>query len=465
MNKFVNNPFEFLDTKKILHSLVEYLEPEVESRDLLMLKGLQINHIEEDHIVFEVSDQIAIDQFRQRDLERRIQSFLNHKIYKDRPVEIRYTISEADLRSSRPIRPVKPTQLSLRDSKKALVPEPSPLNPLFTFNYFVQGGSNRYAYTSARATAEQPGTQFNPLFIYGGVGLGKTHLLHAIAHKIREDSPDYAVHVVSCETLMNLYIQGIAKKNFMELRKVRNVDVLLVDDVQFLKGKDAFQEEFFNTYNDLSGRGRQIILAADRQPQQIEGLEDRLLSRFRGGLIADIKLPDLETRMVIINNLAERHQVSLASEAVEYLAKCSSSNVRELQGAFTKMVTMASFENRAINKSLIDEVLYDFDTGEKPQLSPKVIQDEVAKFYGISLKDLLGDRRSQELAYPRQVAMYLVKEMTALTLKDIAACFNRREHGTVINSCKKVQKRIKNDRDRRVKIQELSHHLTKYFER
>jgi chromosomal replication initiator protein len=465
VNRFVNNPFEYYDTSKVLHSLVEHLKLEIEGRDLLTLKSLQIESIEVDHIVIGVSDQIAIDQVRERNLEPRIISFLSHNIYKNSSVEIRYKITEPRDLGPAHKRHHNLSQPSLKDSKSALVPKPSPLNPYFTFDSFVQGATNRYAYASAQAMARRPGAQLgNPLFIYGAVGLGKTHLLHAIAHQIRMDFPERAVHLISCESLMNLYLAALKKKDLPELRKIRNVDVLLVDDVQFLKGKDAFQEEFFNTFNYLSERQSSIVLAADRTPVQIEGLTDRLLSRFRGGVVADIKLPDLETRMVIINNLAERNKVSLASEAVEHLARSISSNVRELQGAFIKMVTKASFENRAINRSLIDEVLFDYDT-ERPQLSPEIIQQEVANSYDISLKDLLSDRRDHKVAYPRQVAMYLVKEMTSLTLKDIATCFNRREHGTVINSCKKVQKRIKNDRERRIKVSEIHSRLNKNYER
>jgi chromosomal replication initiator protein len=314
--------------------------------------------------------------------------------------------------------------------------------------------------------AAMPGSFANPLFIYGGVGLGKTHLLCAIAHEVLRRFPEKTVRYVSCEAMMNEFIEAIREKEYGEFRKIRNIDLLLVDDVQFLTRKERFQEEFFNTFNSLQERNSQIILAADRTPQQIEGLTDRLVSRFKGGQMADIQLPDLETRIVIIKNLAHRFEIQISNHVAEYLAQRVSANVRELRGAFISIMALASMNENRLSEKVIDEGLNRyFPDKEKPRLSAESIKKVVADEFDIRVEDMMADTRAQSIAYPRQIGMFLTREFTDKTLQEIAELYGRKDHGSVMHAWKKIGEILKKDAEEGQKIRGLKEYIEQNFER
>lgn len=453
--------------------MLEVLKSRVEPSEFLWVRGLSLAALEPERVLLEVSGDYVVKILREKHVEEKLWSFFREEIYKDTHFDLQYQVA-------------LPTEIPVDDSIPAIslesgsLPESSSqsahrqderrrwaedLNEAFIFDTFVMGGSNRFAYESAKVVASYPGERGNPFFIYGEVGLGKTHLLHAIAHEILNKFPGKVVRYVSCETLMNEFVEAIRnRKSLPEFRRIREVDCLLVDDIQFLSNKEAFQEEFYHAFNELWNVRKQIVLAADRTPQQISGLQDRLLSRFKGGLIADIKLPDLETRMAIIKNLAIQEKVVLSNENIEYLASSVSSNVRELRGAFVRIAAMSSFENRPIDRGLIETVLCSI-MNSRPRLSLEVIQEEVARVYHVEISDLLSESRNKEIAYPRQVAMFLIRELTNMTLQQIGASFHRKDHGTVIHAMNKIQKVIQTRDSEARKIEELKDRLEKSFER
>lgn len=314
------------------------------------------------------------------------------------------------------------------------------LNPKYTFDSFVVGNSNRFAHAAALAVAESPGNAYNPLFIYGGVGLGKTHLMQAIAHYILGRDSSARVVYVSCEAFLNEMIAALSRKDMAVFKsKYRNVDALMIDDIQFIAGKDQTQEEFFHTFNSLYEAGKQIVITSDRPPKDIATLEDRLRSRFEWGLTADIQPPDLETRMAILKRKADDENLVVPNDVIVYIANQIQSNIRVLEGALIRVIAHSSLIDSEITIDLAKQVLRDIIPIDKPrQISIEFIQQVVAESFGVKVDDMKSKSRARAIAYPRQVAMYLCRELTDSSLVQIGQAFGGRDHTTVIHACDKI---------------------------
>ena len=333
------------------------------------------------------------------------------------------------------------------------------LNEKYNFDSFVIGSSNRFAHAAALAVAEAPAQAYNPLFIYGSTGLGKTHLLQAIGHYIGEHLRDLSVCYVTSERFMNDFINSPRDKRIEGFKqRYRTFGVLLIDDIQFLEHKERIQEEFFHTFNTLYEAGKQIVISSDRPPRQIATLEQRLRSRFEWGLMTDIQPPDLETRIAILQKKVRTDGIQVADpQLLTFIAGRVSTNIRELEGALTRVVAFSSLTGRPMTVDLAQDVLRDvFPQGEAAQVSIERIQDEVSERFGLSKEELIGDRRSQNIVYPRQVAMYLSRELTDSSLPRIGRHFGGRDHTTVIHATSKIARLIREDRSVYNLVQELT---------
>jgi chromosomal replication initiator protein len=334
------------------------------------------------------------------------------------------------------------------------------LNQKYTFDLFVIGSSNRFAHAAALAVAEAPAQAYNPLFIYGGTGLGKTHLLQAIGHYVRQHSRRLTMRYVTSETFMNDFIDSLRDKRIEGFkRRYRNYDVLLIDDIQFFEGKERIQEEFFHTFNSLYEGGAQIIISSDRPPREIATLEERLRSRFEWGLLTDIQAPDLETRIAILRKKVNTERIAVTDpEVLTFIASRVSSNIRELEGALTRVVAFSSLTDRPMTVELAEHVLKDvYPQGDAaPEVTISRIQEAVSQRFGVTLDELVSPRRSQAVAYPRQVAMYLSRELTDSSLPKIGKEFGGRDHTTVIHAKDKITRLIREDRSVYNLVQELT---------
>ena len=320
------------------------------------------------------------------------------------------------------------------------------LNPRYTFETFIVGPSNQFAHAASRAVAEAPSRSYNPLFIYGGVGLGKTHLMHAIGRYVLEHNPNLKLTYISSERFMNEMINAVRYDRTLEFReRYRSVDVLLVDDIQFLAGKEGTQNEFFHTFNALYDAQKQIVISSDCPPHEIPSLEERLRSRFEWGLIADIQSPDLETKVAILKKKAEAEAVPLPDNVAIYIAGKIKSNIRELEGSLIRLVAYASLTGREISLPLAQDVLKNILDHDERAVTIEIIQKFVADYYQLKLADLKSRNNSKSVAIPRQVAMYLCKNLTHASLPEIGRCFGGKHHSTVIHSIRKVEDIRKRD--------------------
>jgi chromosomal replication initiator protein len=319
------------------------------------------------------------------------------------------------------------------------------LNPRYTFETFVKGASNQFALAAALRVAETPGRSYNPLFIYGSAGLGKTHLLHAIGHYVHRHYQHDTVRYVSTETFLNEYVDGIRSNTIGAFkRRYRDIDVLLIDDIQFMEGKEGLQEEFFHTFNSLHGQNKQIVISSDRVPDAIPTLEERLRGRFKWGLITDIQPPDLETRLAILRNKAERDRSPVPADTLEFIASHVTSNIRELEGALIRVSAYASLNNVPVSTHLAEQLLGDLltDTVVKQRTDDEMLQ-EIATILGFSVDALRGRSRQRPLVSARQTAMYVFRELTDLSYPSIARLFGGRDHTTVIHAVDKIQRQMK----------------------
>lgn len=321
------------------------------------------------------------------------------------------------------------------------------LNPKYVFDSFVVGNSNRFAHAACFAVAEAPSRSYNPLFIYGGVGLGKTHLMQAVGHHILQKSPSMNVVYVSSEQFTNELINSIRDDKTSEFRaKYRNIDVLLIDDIQFLAGKERTQEEFFHTFNALYEANKQLVISSDRPPREIPTLEDRLRSRFEWGLITDIQPPDLETRIAILKKKSQLDGLTVPDDVMNYIAVYIQSNIRELEGALNRIVAYSNFTNRPITLDLATEALKDILPSAPPKkITIEMIQQVVAEYFTINVSDLISKRRTRQLAFPRQIAMYLARELTDSSLPTIGEFFGGRDHTTALHAYDKISREMKSD--------------------
>ena len=341
-----------------------------------------------------------------------------------------------------------PTAQSYLDNSQNIA---SFLNPRYTFDTFVVGSNNSLAHAASLAVAENPAEVYNPLFIYGGVGLGKTHLMHSIAHYILEHNSAARVLYVTSEVFTNELIEAIRNRSdttsIQEFRKkYRNIDVLLIDDIQFIIGKESTQEEFFHTFNTLHESKKQIIISSDKPPKEFETLEERLRSRFEWGLQVDIQSPDYEPRMAILRKKGELEGYTIDDEVLKYIATNVKSNIREIEGALTKIVAVSRLKNTEVNVVLAEEVLKDLISPDvKKKITVESITDTVAEHFGITAADILSSKKSRNIAHPRQICMYLCRELTNISLKDIGQKLGKRDHSTILHGCNKIADDLKTD--------------------
>jgi chromosomal replication initiator protein len=334
------------------------------------------------------------------------------------------------------------------------------LNPRYTFETFVKGASNQFALAAAQRVAETPARSYNPLFIYGAAGLGKTHLLHAIGHYVTQNYGHYQVRYVTTETFLSEYVDAIrTNSGVMFKRRYREVDVLLVDDIQFMEGKEGLQEEFFHTFNALHGADKQMVISSDRMPDAIPTLEDRLRGRFRWGLITDIQPPDLETRLAILRNKAERDRSPVPDDVLEFIATHITSNIRELEGALIRVSAYASLNRVPVSPPLAERLLADIVADAHRPLTPHQMLETISTFFGFSIEQLCGKSRQRPLVLARQIGMFVFRELTDLSFPAIAREFGGRDHTTVIHAVDKVQKLMKERQQVYDQVTELTQQL------
>jgi chromosomal replication initiator protein len=360
--------------------------------------------------------------------------------------------------------PAAKEPLRTRSVPEKATPAAASLNPKYTFDNFVVGSTNKFCHAASVAVAQSPGKTYNPLFIYGGVGLGKTHLMQAIGHFINQKNRKLHVNYVSSEKFTNQLIESIQNRTTVKFRNAyRNVDVLLIDDIHFLEGKEQTQEEFFHTFNTLYDNHKQIVISSDRPPKEIPRLEERLVSRFEWGLIADLQPPDLETRIAIVRKKAEISNLPLPDEIATFLANRIKSNIRKLEGALIRVVSYASLTGSKLTIEIAEEVLHDILISEAAQMiSVDDIQKSVAELYDVRVADMKSQKRPKAIAYPRQVAMYLTRSLTQLSLPEIGDAFGGRDHSTVLHAVRLVEAKLKDDYSLRKNINAVTQKLKKY---
>lgn len=395
------------------------------------------------------------------------------------PVEVRFTVARSENAAPAPAAVLEAPAATVSQSAPAAAPPPagvangasgkaapaveeSPLfailNPRLTFEEFIVGNSNRFAHAAALAVAESPAKAYNPLFLYGGVGLGKTHLMHAIGHRVLRDKPNANIVYVSSEKFTNEFIIAIKNNQTVEFRnKYRGVDVLLIDDIQFLEGKEQTLEEFFHTFNTLHESSRQLVISSDRPPREIHTLERRLRSRFEMGLLTDIQPPDVETREAILRRKAESEHIAVPDAVLAFIAKSILSNIRELEGALIRVIAYASLTKAPIDVALAAEVLKSVMTAANPnrEVSIATIKERVAGAHGLTVKEMDNQRREARLAVPRQIAMYIACELTESSLPQIARAFGKKDHTTIMYARDRVKSRMAGDEAYHAKVQSL----------
>lgn len=408
---------------------------------IAFLKNLKPIRIDDDTIIIQAEDKIVIDIIEKKYLKSLLIA-INETL--GEPFDVRF-ILEDDLDGQ-----VQSKKLAQLKSDQMANYSDSNLNTRYTFETFVVGNNNKFANAAALAVAEAPAEAYNPLFIYGGVGLGKTHLMHSIAHFILNENSEAKVLYVSSEKFTNELINSIrADKNEAFRQKYRNIDVLLVDDIQFIAGKERTQEEFFHTFNTLYEAKKQIIISSDRPPREIETLEERLRSRFEWGLIADIQAPDFETRMAILKNKAELENLNLEDDVLQYVATNIKSNIRELEGAVNKIVAysrLVHLGNSLITKKIAEDALKDLISPQEDTIvTPMLIIEVVSEHYNISSADIISKKRPREIAYPRQIAMYLCRKLTDASTTKIGEILGKRDHTTILHGYDKVAQDMTKD--------------------
>ena len=429
MSKVIEKWDEILEIVKKEHDLSDV-------RFDTWLKPLKVYDVSGNVVTIVASDQVRL-------------SYIN-KNYK---LPLQVTISEVTGMTDCEVKFILPEDVPAKKSTSEAAPdqnsrfkdrcEEANLNPKYTFNTFIVGSNNKLAQAAALAVAESPGNTYNPLFIYGGAGLGKTHLMHSIGHFILERNPEAKVLYVTSEEFTNEVIESIRSGNASAMNKFREkyrtIDVLMIDDVQFIIGKESTQEEFFHTFNALHSAGKQIILTSDKPPKDMETLEERIRSRFEWGLMADIGAPDYETRMAILRRKVESDDMSLSDDILNYIANNIKSNIRELEGALNKLLAYSNLEKTEITMEIAKKELQNIITPDKPrEITPQLIIEVVSEHFQISLDQMISKNRSNEIARPRQIAMYLCKTMTDIPLDSIGSLLGGRDHSTIIHGIKKI---------------------------
>lgn len=421
------------------------------------LQPVRIKEIEGDSLVLEVPNKLFSDWIGTHYKDSIEQSA---RSLTERPMSVKFVIHDrpgtSDVKGAgRSIPPGLPFR------RRSLISSELRLNPKYRFDTFVVGPSNRFAHAASFAVAQSPAKAYNPLFIYGGVGLGKTHLMQAIGHAILERFTDASVIYISSEKFTNQLIDAIQNRTTIKFRnKYRNVDILLIDDVHFLGGKEQTQEEFFHTFNTLYDAHKQIVLSSDRAPKEIPNLEDRLVSRFEWGLVTDLQAPDIETRVAILRKKAEQESVSLPDDVIFYIASQIKSNVRKLEGALSRLTAYSSLMKSPMNREIAEAILSDLVSSEDAKsVTIEAIQKKVAEYFDIRVSDMMSKKRPKAIAFPRQIAMYLARTLVGSSLPEIGEAFGGRDHTTVLHATKAIERRVKGDEGLRKIITYLERQL------
>jgi chromosomal replication initiator protein len=438
-----------IDKNELLQKAKELLKEEVTSISYeTWIKPLKIKSIDNNHIVF-----IANSEYQKDSIETRYSSLIFNTLKYITNKDYSFSVVLEDE--------------NFEDSSNEVIVSETPknndndnynntLNPKYTFDTFVVGNNNRFAHAAALAVADSPSNSYNPLFLYGGVGLGKTHLMHAIGNRILSNNKNSNILYVTSEKFTNQLINAIKdNKNEVFRNKYRNIDVLLIDDIQFIAGKERVQEEFFHTFNTLHESGKQIILSSDKPPRDIQFLEDRLKSRFEWGLLADISCPDYETRLAILRKKAQDENIIIEDFILSNIANKIDSNIRELEGVFNKIVARASLTHSPITIELAENIINEFKTESQKVISADFIKETIAKYFNIDKKELEGNKRSNDIAFPRQIAMYLCREVANMSFPRIGEVFGNRDHSTVMHGHKKIDTEIKNNTNTKLIVESV----------
>ena len=428
-----------IDKDELLNQAKDLLKEELSQIAFqTWFSSLEIAEMNNSHIVLKATSDYAAEllQTRYADLVLNTFKFITNREWTFSVIyeENSKTVENASIISSTPVDPKDPEiEISNRT-----------LNPKYTFETFVVGNNNRFAHAAAIAVGDKPGESYNPLFLYGGVGLGKTHLMHAIGNRILKNDKSKNILYVTSEKFTNQLINAIKdNKNEFFRNRYRNIDVLLIDDIQFIAGKERVQEEFFHTFNSLYEDGKQIIISSDKPPRDIQFLEDRLKSRFEWGLLADISCPDYETRLAILRKKAQDENILIEDLILSNIANKIDSNIRELEGFFNNIVARASLIHSPITIELAENIINEFKYESEKVISCDFIKETVAKYFSINKDDLAGNKRSNDIAFPRQIAMYLCREIANMSFPQIGVDFGGRDHSTVMHAYKKIEKEIK----------------------
>ena len=403
------------------------------------IKPIRFSHINNNQFILQVPNKFIKDWVREKYFSM-IQEAVNSLA--ERQFQLEIVISDQEAADAPPVEP-KPARKSKEPVPAAETEIASNLNgnlnPKYTFDTFVCGSSNQFAYAASQAVAAKPATNYNPLFIYGGVGLGKTHLLIAIGNEILKNKPKARICYYTSEKFMNEMINSLRYKKMEEFRnKFRKADLLLIDDIQFMQGKEATQEEFFHTFNSLYESHKQIILTSDKFPREIPGLEERLRSRFEWGLIADIQPPDVETKIAILKKKAELNGIELPDDVALFIGSSASSNIRELEGMLVRLGAYASLTRNKISLNMARDILKDIIVDKSKEITIEMIQKHVADHYKLKISDLKSEKRLKALVVPRQIAIYLCRDMTKASYPEIGEKFGGKDHSTIIHSVKKI---------------------------
>ncbi len=443
-----------IDKDELLNKLKDLLKDELSTISYeTWILPLEIENIKDNNITF-----IVKSDFQRDFVENKYKSLIFNTLRYITNKE--WTFSVIDI-SKEPDQSEIITDNKFNVSDIELENNHQTLNKKYTFETFVVGNNNRFAHAAALAVGNEPGKSYNPLFLYGGVGLGKTHLMHAIGNRILENNSKSNVLYVTSEKFTNQLINAI-KDNKTEIfrNKYRNIDVLLIDDIQFIAGKDRIQEEFFHTFNTLREDGKQIIISSDKPPRDIEFLEDRLKSRFEWGLLADISCPDYETRLAILTKKAQDEGIIIDNIILSNIATKIDSNIRELEGVFNKIVARAFLTHSPITIELSENIINEFKYESEKVISCDFIKETVSKYFSIDKEDLSGSKRSNDIAFPRQIAMYLCREVANMSFPQIGIAFGNRDHSTVMHGYNKISKEIKEKNNTRLIVESVKNIIT-----
>lgn len=445
-----------IDKDQLLLDIKETLKGEVSTISYsTWISSLGISKIENDNIVFTVLSEYQLDFIanRFRDLMLNTIKYITKR---------NYTFSVIDLSDKN-----KQQSGEIIDQKTSNIPESEresnhqTLNPKYTFETFVVGNNNRFAHAAALSVGNEPGKNYNPLFVYGGVGLGKTHLMQSIGNRIIEENPKANVLYVTSEKFTNQLINSLKDGSTENFRnKYRNIDILMIDDIQFIAGKDRIQEEFFHTFNSLREDGKQIVITSDKAPRDIQFLEDRLKSRFEGGLLADVSCPDYETRLAILRKKAQDEKIIIDDSILANIAANIDTNIRELEGVFKKIVAVASLTNSPITIETAEAIINEFKLKSEKVISSDFIKETIAKYFSIDKNDLASEKRSNDIAFPRQIAMFLCREVANMSFPQIGKDFGDRDHSTVMHAYNKIKKDIKDKSNTRLIVESVKNILT-----